>query len=101
MDYKSSTILTKVISRDLINNLNFFKAITKAKDIQSNDTERIAQDGAIIKGEFIFSISTTNIYNRFKRKFVNKLKWFSFTPRDVIDLSKYITASEKKEIIYK
>ena len=71
-DHKSITIQTKTIRIDLINDLDFFKAITKAREFQSNGTERIVQNGAIIKEDFVYSISSTSIYNRTKIRLIKQ-----------------------------
>ena len=65
--------------------------------ISSKDLKRQSQGDYYVSGTFIFNISPTNIYNRFKRKFGNKLKWFKFTPLNVIQLSKYKRKMELKD----
>ena len=90
-DYKSSWVRTRYINQELINDIVYFKNYSQKKGIMSLDKQRIAPDGNIIEGTFVFNISPTNIYNRFARKFGNKLKWFKFTPLNVIQLSRYRT----------
>ena len=51
------------------------------KGIQSKDMQRPSEDGVIIEYTFILNVKPTNLYNRFKRKFRKKLKWFNFTPK--------------------
>ena len=90
-DYKSSWVRARFINQGLINDIVYFKNYSQKKEIMSLDKQRIAPDGNIIEGTFVFTISPTNIYNRFARKFGNILKWFQFTPLNVIQLSRYKT----------
>ena len=54
--------------------LRLFKAITKTKEVQSNGTEKIAQNGTILKEDFVFSISSTSIYNRSQIRLVKQAR---------------------------
>ena len=98
-DHKTSKLKSKSISIELLNDLNYFKSYSIKKEDQSNDTFRTAPDGEIVKGTFIFNISPTNIYSRFKRKFGNKLSWFNPTPLNIIQLSKYRVKLTQKDFI--
>ena len=71
------------VSKKLLNGLNNYKIYSNAKGLASKDTQRQSPDGKTIFGTFIFSLSPTNIYNRFKRQIGNKLKWFKLTPHNV------------------
>ena len=75
------------MSKELLNDLNYYKIYSKAKDLISKDIQRQSPHGKIIERTFIFTLSPTNIYNRFKRQFDNKLKWFKFTPHNIAQLS--------------
>ena len=54
-----------------------------------------------IKGEFFIDIISTNIYNRFHRKFRNSFKDFDFSPNDIIQLSKFNPQKMAKVLYYK
>ena len=88
-DYKKTSFVTKELHKELLNDINYFKIYSEMKGMQSKDMQRSSEDEAIITGTFILNIKPTNLYNRFKRKFGNKLKWFRFTPKNVIELSEY------------
>ena len=80
-DYKKTSFVTKELHKELLNDINYFKIYSEMKGMQSKDMQRSSEDEAIITGTFILNIKPTNLYNRFKRKFGNKLKWFRFTPK--------------------
>ena len=83
------SFISKELHKELINDINYFKVYSNMKGIQSKDMQRPSEDGDIIEGTFILNVKQTNLYNRFKRKFRNKLKWFNFTSKNVIELSEY------------
>ena len=96
-DHKSSCFQTETVTKILLNDINYFKNFSQMQHIQSTDTQRESQDGHIVEGTFIFSPKPTNIYNRFKRKFGQKLTWLNFTPLNIIHLSKYRRKLEQKD----
>ena len=96
-DYKQKAFVTKKLHNELKSDINFFKAYSLSLKINSNDFIRTSEDGETIEGTFIFNISPTNMYNRFKRKFSNKLKWFDYTPKNVIELSNYRMKFDKSD----
>ena len=96
-DHKTRELKSQQISKEFANNFIYFKAYSELKEISSKDLKRQSQDGSNVSGTFIFNISPTNIYNRFKRKFGNKLKWFKFTPLNVIQLSRFKKGMELKD----
>ena len=96
-DYKQKAFVTKKLHNELKSDINFFKAYSLSLKINSNDFIRTSEDEETIEGTFIFNISPTNMYNRFKRKFSNKLKWFDYTPKNIIELSNYRKKFDKSD----
>ena len=85
----------KVLHCQLINDLNFFKLYSKHSEIECKEDKRASSNGVVIKGHFIINLTPTNMYNRFARKFGNEVKWFNFTPKDII----YLSVKENKSSI--
>ena len=57
-----------------MNGFKYLKGIFERTVEKSTNTIRTIYDGTTVTGTFILSKSPANIYNRFKRKFGNKLK---------------------------
>ena len=88
-DYKSSTKKTCFLYYELWSDINTIKQYQEKENNQVRQILRVKIDKTTIRGKFLISISPTNIYNRFHRKFGNSLKDFDLTPNDIIKLSKY------------
>ena len=88
-DYKSSAKKTCFLYYELWSDINTIKQYQEKENNQVRQTLRVMIDKTTIRGKFLISISPTNIYNRFHRKFGNSLKDFDLTPNDIIKLSKY------------
>ena len=43
------------------------------------------------KEDFITTITSTAIYNRFLRSFEGKLRWFRYKPKNIVNFSKIIS----------
>ena len=85
-NHKSGKIKTIKISKEQLNNLNYYKIYSKAKDLISKNILWQSFGENFIEGAFILTLSSINIYNRFKRQFGSKLKWFMFIPYNVVQL---------------
>ena len=96
-DYKQKTFVCKQLHKELRNDIVYFRLYPSCHKMNSNDSIRTSEDGENIEGTFIINISPTNMYNRLKRGFSNKLKWFHFTPKDLIDLSNYRKKFDKTD----
>ena len=68
-----------------------FKLLTSSEKKINVENEITCPNYTWIRGTFIFSITPSNIFNRFKRKFRVKATKLNFTPEDIIKLSKYMT----------
>ena len=90
-DFKSSSNTVKPLHTELLNDIKLFKLLTSSTKKIDFVSERTSPNYTVIRGTFIFSVTPTNIFNRFKRKFGIKSMKLSFTPGDVIKLSKYMT----------
>ena len=90
-DFKLSSNVVKPLHKELLNDINLFKFYRKPNFLTQKENERESPNHTIIKGTFIFNVSPTNIFNRFKRKFGVKSLKVRFTPGDVIKLSKHIS----------
>ena len=53
-----------------------------------------------IKGDFITTITSTAIYNKFSRSFGGKLRWFRYKPENIANLSNTISKTEKDKSNY-
>ena len=60
-NHKSGQMETLNVSKELLNDLNYYKIYSNAKGLASKDTQRQSPDGKTIFGTFIFSLSPTNI----------------------------------------
>ena len=89
---------SKVVYQGLLNDIKMFKKYSENSTKLNIFSQRVSFNYKIIEGTFIFKKSPTNIYNRFARKFGRKLKWFKFTPKNVIQLSNYRADIENDEI---
>ena len=87
-DDKSMSFEEFQLSKEMIQDFKYFKNYSIQKDKLSIVNSKVSHNGKIIKGTFIFNLSATNIFNRFKRKFGGKLSWFKWSPKDVELLGK-------------
>ena len=63
---------------------------------ETKNNFRCFQDKAIVMGEFIFEYTSSAIYNRFARCFGEKLKWFKYTPNQIVKLSESTRVLKKR-----
>ena len=98
-DHKTSKLKNIAINQDLLTDLNYFKLYSNNFDTNCKEQIRNALYGTSLKGTFILNLSPTNIYNRFKIEFGDKLKWFNFTPLNIIQLSQYRVKISQKDFI--
>ena len=54
---------------------------------ETKNNFRCFQNKAIVMGEFIFEDTSSAINNRFAICFGGKLKWFKYTPNQIVKLS--------------
>ena len=58
---------------------------------------RVSLDRTKISGNFIAQIIPTGIYYRFSRGFLGNFKDFIYTPKDIVDCSKYVYSKFVKD----
>ena len=68
----------------------FINSIKEGNKKKTYDKYRCFKDKLVVMENFIISVSSTAIYNRFARCFGGKLRWFRQNPDKIIQLSKTI-----------
>ena len=83
------------LNENLGRDIKFLKELKQQNKKSTSDISRCYQDKLVIWGEFIISVSTGVIYNRFSRHFGGMIRWFKYTPQQIIKLSNAIFIIKK------
>ena len=75
----------------------FFRDISSKKKKKYRVEYKSYKDKAVIMRDFVFSLSSTAIYNRYIRNFGRKLNWFKYATEKIIKLSKLVKLIKNKD----
>ena len=87
-DTLSLKYVTVKINENLKRDILFLKEVNLANNLKTNEEFKCYKDKAVIMGKFMILATPSAIYNRFARNFGGKLKWFRYSPDQIIALSK-------------
>ena len=87
-DTQIEKYLTVKLNQNLLRDIMFLKDHRFKVEKETSDSYRLHKDKLIIMGDFIISVSAQAIYNRFSRRFGDMVKWFEYTPSQIVKLSK-------------
>ena len=85
-----------ILNQNLVRDVKFFKDTMLEIKSETKNNFRCFQDKAIVMGEFIFEYTSSSINNRFARCFGEKLKWFKYTPNQIVKLSESTRVLKKR-----
>ena len=89
-DTQLERYLTIRLNESLLRDIKFLKDFKTKYYQKTDDSVRCFKDKYVFMGDFIFSVSISAIYSRFSRNFGGMLKWFKYTPHQIVKLSKAI-----------
>ena len=85
-----------ILNQNIIRDIKLFKDTMLEIKSETKNNFRCFQDKAIVMSEFIFEYTSSAIYNRFARCFGEKLKWFKYTPNQIVKLSESTRVLKKR-----
>ena len=78
------------LNENLLRDIMFLKEYKAKCKQEIKDNVRCFKDKFVLMGDFMIFASAPAIYNRFSRNFGGMLKWFAYTPHQIVKLSKAI-----------
>ena len=87
-DTEIEKYLTVKLNKNLIRDIMYLKENRCKNEKELSYSYRVYKDKLIVMGDFIISVSAPEIYNRFSRRFGGMVKWFDYTPGQIVKLSK-------------
>ena len=95
-DTLQSTFVQTKLSQNLIRDIMFFRDISSKKKKKCRVEYKSYKDKVVIMGDFVFSLSSTAIYNRYTRNVGGRLNWFKYAPEKIIKLSRLVKSIKNK-----
>ena len=87
-DTEFEKYLTVKLNQNLIRDIMYLKGHRCKNENELSDSYRIYKDKLIVMGDLIISVYAPAICNRFSRRFGGMVKWFDYTPGQIVKFSK-------------
>lgn len=83
-DHSKGHQISLTLNEDLYQELLFFKCYLNRFKEEESKEQRVALDGTVIQGSFIFSCKASAMYDRFKNRYSRLILNLKLTPKDLI-----------------